>query len=254
MSSTNALRVEIASELNRALTDPFGNSGETFNQAVTRAINQAQWHYESTRFRFNEVRRFQFATTANGQTDYSLPANFISMDSLEIIRTGQYVPVTRASLEEINKLNYLPSMTAAAGLPSLYAISGNILVLGVAPNGAYTLAGTYIKRIHHVSATDSTTAVLPVAGGSYSLTVTTTTSHKNRINGWTTDARELIKARAIAYLKIFYQNDSDAKQEMAIFAAKGENYLSVREAQAFKAMADETFDALATGRIKPYCI
>jgi len=60
---TNYLRARIASELNRSLADAFGNSGETFATAVNRAINQAIAHYESQPFRWNKIRRSEWATS-----------------------------------------------------------------------------------------------------------------------------------------------------------------------------------------------
>lgn len=249
---TNYLRARIASELNRSLADLFGNSGETFATAVNRAINQAIAHYESQPFRWNKVRRLEFATTTAYAPNTSLPADFISMNRLEMIYSGRYYEICRGTTEEVNDINSQPSLTSiSSSIPYKYTIDQNVLVLGPPTNAARTLVASYIKRFLPTSITDSTTAIV-VMGGNYSLTVTTTTSHKNRLNGWTTDGADLIVARAKADLKINYLANPDAIQEMAVIASKGEDFLSVAEKQAYTALADETFDSQSTGKVRKY--
>ena len=117
------------------------------------------------------------------------------MNSLEVIYSGQYNEIPRGTVEEVNELNYKPSLTSVSiSIPIRYTIDQNVLVLGPPTNAARTLVASYVKRFLPTSVTDSTTTVV-VVGGNYSLTVTTTTSHKNRLNGWTTDGADLIALR-----------------------------------------------------------
>lgn len=253
---TNYLRTRVASELNRSLADAFGNANETFAQCVNRAINQAISHYESQPFRWNQVRRFEWAATVAYTGEYTLPANFLSMTRLEITHSGRYVEIPRRTLEEIDRINDMPSASLtgiSTALPSFYAIDGNVAILAPPPNAAKSLAASYIKRYLPTSCTDSTTTKL-VFAGSLTVTPTTTTSHKNRLNGWTTDADDLICARAKAIIRIDYLNDTAAIQEMSIIASKGEDFLSAAEMQAYSMLADERFDMQATGRVKKYGI
>jgi len=253
MSSTDAMRLRLASELNRALTDSFGNSGETFATVLNREINAAQKHYESTRFRFNEIRRSEFKTTAAGVRQYSLPADFVFMDQLRVKYGSSFLPITKIGVDELDEMDTLISATANSGIPSKYAVYGNTLQLYPAPGGAYTLVASYIRRFLPTSVTGSYTAVIPLSG-SYSLTVTTTASHNNRINGWTTDGEALIRHRAKASIRINYLKDPAAMQEAAALAMGRQAFLSVQEQQAFQALNDQTFDALATGRVRAWKI
>lgn len=253
MSSTDALRARIASELNRALTDTFGNSGEVFATVVNREINSAIKYYESTRFRWNEVRRFDFATTAAGVRQYSLPANFIMIDTLKIKYAGNLLDISKIGIEELDQIDTLISATSNSGIPSRYNVYGNAIQLYPAPGGAYTLVASYIRRFLPTSVTGSYTSVIPISG-TYSLTVTSSTSHVNRINGWTTDGEALIRARAKAAIKINYLKDALAIQEAAGLALGGKMFLCISEQQEFDSLADETFDALSSGLIRPYPI
>lgn len=254
MSDTNALRTRIASELNRALTDSFGNSGETFATVVNREINAAIKHYESAAFRWNRKRRSEIITTANGTTNYSLPPSFISMRKLEIIYQGYFYEICKGSPEDIDCLNYRASMTAGAvSIPLKHTIDGNILVIAPPANAALTLAASYVYRVPATSLTGSYTAVIPIAG-SYSFTVTTTASHNNQINGWTTDGEELIRERAKASIRVRYLKTESAMAEAANMSASREPFLSALEKMAFQSLHDETFDAASTGKVRPYRI
>lgn len=251
MSTTDVLRARIASELNRPLTGSFGNSGETFAIVVNREINAAIRHYQSQPFRWNQVMNSETNTTVSGTRSYSLPADFLSMTTLKLIYNGNYIPVKRASFEWIDARD--TKVTAFTGIPTRYAIYSNILRLFPAPNGAYTLVASYTKRFLPTSVTGSYTAVIPVAG-SYTMTVTTTASHNNRLNGWTTDGSALIRARATAAIKINYLKNTQAIAEFEGILSRREPYLCAAEAVAYQQLVDETFDIVATGLIKAYPI
>ncbi len=251
MSDTNTLRNRIASELQFPLTNSFGLTSETFATAVNRCINDAIAHYESTRFRFNERKGFDFATGVAGTRSYSLPADFISMDSLKVKYADSQLLLDKCSWEELDAKDTQISGNSR-GIPCEYAIGGNVVKLWPIPNSVtMTFQASYIRRFLPTSVTGSYTAVMPMAG-SYSLTVTTTASHNNRLNGWTTDAKDLIRARAVADIKINYRRNPVAIREMQQLFASREAFLSIHERQAFERLADETFDAVSTGRIEPY--
>lgn len=254
LKDTNYLRTRIASELNRELSNAFGNAGETFAAVVNRAINQAIDHYASQPFRWNQVRRSQWTSTVAYTGEYTLPPDFLSMNRLEITHGGRYLEICRSTLDEVEEINNKPSASltgVSSAIPSKYAIDGNVVILAPAPNSAKTLAASYIKRYLPTSITDSTTTKL-VFAGSLTITPTTTTSHKNRINGWTTDGDDLIVARAKAYIRINYLNDQAAIQEMAVIAGGGEDFLSAAEMQAYSALSDEAFDMQSTGKVRKY--
>lgn len=198
------------------------------------------------------VRRSEFGTTTAYTANMSLPADFIAMRSLEVIYAGRYYNIPKITIAQADQINFQPSLTSiSTTIPVGYAVDQNVLVIAPPTTVARTLAASYIKRFLPTSATDSTTTVVAV-GGNYSLTVTTTTSHKNRLNGWTTSGDDLICARAKADIKINYLLDPAAIQEMAVIAGKGEDFLSVAEKQAYTSLSDETNDALSTGRVKKY--
>lgn len=251
-NDTNALRAQIASELNRSLADLFGNSGETFAMAVNREINNAIAHYESQPFRWNAVYRSQWATSTAYTPAVTIPPDFIEMRRLEIIYNGRFYPLEKVTLDEVSRTNFAPSLTAySTALPGRYAIYGNSILLAPPTNAARTLAATYTKRYLPTSCTGSETT-MHVFAGSLTVCVTSSGSHKNRTNGWTTDGAPLIRARAKASLRINYLSDGDAVQELSVIAARGEAFLSAMEAFAYKALADKTFDAYAIGKIKGY--
>lgn len=251
MSDTNAIRARIASELGRELSLSYGNSGETFGTAVNREINAAIKHYEATRFRFNERNNVEWTTTVAGTRNYSLPPDFLKMDTLKLVRSGQYQKIMPSDWTEIDDKDLIVAGTSR-GIPDEYAIHGNVLRLYPVPQAAYTLVGSYIARTLPTSLTGSQTAQIPF--GSYSLTVTSTASHNNQINGWTTDGEELIRSRAKAAVRINYMKNPQAISEMQAMVVGGQPFLSMQEKIAYGSLAGKTFSALATGRIQGYAL
>lgn len=248
MSDTDTMRARIASELNRSLTDSFGNGSETFATAVNREINSSIQHYEANRMRWNEVYANEFATTVDGTRSYSLPANFVVMDSLKIVYNGNYITLERRSNEWVEQRD--SKQSALTGVPGKYTLYGNVARPFPVPNGAYTLVASFIKKELPTSITGSFTAVIPAAG-SYSLTVTTTASHNNRTNGWFQDGEALIRSRTVAALEVHYLRKANAIREMQALAIRGMTYLSAREVAAFNSLNDKTHDMLSTGMIEP---
>lgn len=245
---TVALRARIADELNRQASDIVGSPSLSVGLIVNREINSAIQHYESTRFRWNERREHEFATTVANTRAYSLPASFVKMDSLKLIYSGGYIGLASKTWDQIEEQDR--RVTGSPGLPKDYVIYGNVARLYPVPNGAYTLVGSYIQRVRPTSLTGSYCAIVTMGGAS--LTATTTASHNSQLNGWTTDGEELIRARAKASLRIRYFREDGAIAEMAGLQATRETFLSVEERVAYERLADETNDATTTGRVVPY--
>lgn len=250
MSDTNTLRARIASELNRQPTDIIGTPSLSVGYVINREINSAIQHYESNRFRWNERREDEFAVTVSGQRTYSLPADFISMDTLKVVDSNYYVtlqPRTWGYLENQDR-----DINTSEGTPDEYALYGNVLRVYPVPNDSMTLVASYIYRHPPTSLTGSYCAVITMGGGS--LTISTTASHNNRMNGWTTDGEELIRARAVASIEINYLKNIDNIGEMRQLSATNKPFLSIREYSAYERLIDETKDFQASGRVRPYTL
>ncbi len=248
MTDTNNLRARIAEELEREPSDIIGSPSLSVGLVINREINNAIRHYESTRFRWNETRESEFATTVSGTRTVALPANLVRMDTLKVIYSATYIPLNRRTWDYIEEQDRL--VTGAPGVPADYVIYGNILRLYPVPNQALTLVGSFIHRVRPTSLSGSYCAVVTMGGGS--MTATSSASHINRLDGWTTDGEELIRARAVAAIEINYLKNETAKIEMGGLAAAREAFLSVREKQAYERLVDEAQDAGATGLISPY--
>lgn len=248
MTDTANLRARIIEELNRQPSDIIISPSLSVNLIVNREINRSIRHYESTRFRWNERREQTLFTTTSGTRTYSLPADFVRMDTMKIAYSGAYIPVRMRTWEEIEEQDR--DITGSTGLPTRGVIYGNIIRLFPVPNQSLTAIGSYMNRVRPTSLTGSFCSVVTMGGGS--LTATTTASHNNRLDGWTTDGEELIRARSKAAFKINYEKHEGAIAEMRMLLAAKEPYLSIQERLAYERLADETNDALASGRVKPY--
>ena len=249
MSDTVHLRARIADELNRQESDIIGSPSLSVGYVINREINEAIRHYESTRFRWNELREVTIASTTSGGRYVSLPADFVKMDSLKLIYSGgdSYIRLKKRTWDELEEADR--EVSASDGPPTRYAFYANHLRLFPVPDQAYTLVGSYIRRFRPTSLSGSYCAVVTMGGGS--LTATSTASHNNHLDGWTTDGEALIRARARASIEINYLNNAGAKIEAGQLALNGLTYLSLNERSAFERLADETQDAQSTGRIRP---
>lgn len=250
MSNTEALRQRIADELEREPSDIIGSPSLSVGYVINREINSAIRHYESSRFRWNETRESEWVTTSSGTRTYALPAGFIRMDTLKLKYNNAYItlhPRVWDDLEERDR-----QVTGASGIPYEYAIYGNILRVYPIPNQSLTLVGSFLTRTRPTSLSGSYCAVVTMGGSS--MTATSTASHNNRMDGWTTDGEELIRARAAAAVSINYLRDQDAIGEMRGLLAMREPYLSIRERLAYERLSDEAQDATGAGIIRPYGI
>jgi hypothetical protein len=248
MTDTNNLRARIAEELDRQPSDIIGSPSLSVGLVVNREINNAIRHYESSRFRWNEVRESEFAATVSGTRTYSLPANFVSMDTLKLKYNNSYINVRHRVWHDIEDRDR--QITGSLGIPSDFTIYGNVVRFYPVPNQAMTLVASYIKRFRSSSLTGSFCSIVTMGGGS--LTATSTASHNNPLNGWTTDGEELVRARAVAAVEINYLKNEGAIQEMRSLVAMREPYLSVRERLSYERLADEVQDAHGAGIVRPY--
>lgn len=248
MSDTNNLRARIAEELDRQPSDIIGSPSLSVGLVINREINNAIRHYESSRFRWNETRESEFATTVNGTRTYALPADFVRMDTLKLKYNNAFITVHARVWDDIEERDR--QITGSLGIPHDFTIYGNILRLYPVPNQSLTLVGSYLHRIRPTSLTGSYCAVVTMGGGS--LTATSTASHNNRLDGWTTDGESLIRSRAVAAFEINYAKNEAAKLEMGALMQNREAYLSIRERQAYERLSDEAQDAQAAGIVRPY--
>lgn len=248
MSDTNNLRARIAEELDRQPSDIIGSPSLSMGLVICREINNAIRHYESTRFRWNEVRNEEFATTTASTRTVSLPPKIVKMDSLKLVDNDAYVTLDNLTWDQIEEMDR--DVTGSDGTPTKFTVYGNVLRFFPVPDDTYTLVGSYIRRYLPTSLTASYCSVITMGGAS--LTVTSTASHHNRLDGWTTDGEELIRARAIAAVEINYLKVEGSITEMRGLALAREPYLSVREKIAYESLRDEALDLQSSGHIAPY--
>ncbi len=249
MSDTSALRLRIAEELDRQPSDIIGSPSLSVGLVVNREINNAIKHYESSRFRWNEVRNSQIGVTVNGTRTYSLPADFIRMDTLKLEYNNAYITLHPRVWEDIEEKDR--QISGSKGIPYEFTIYGNVLRVYPVPNQALSLVGSYLARVGSPTSLTGSFCAITMMGGA-SFTATTTASHNNRLNGWTTDGEELIRARAVAAVEINYLKTPDVISEMRMLLTHREPYLSIRERLAFERLSDEAQDAMAAGIIRPY--
>lgn len=237
MSDTNSLRQVIADQLERQPSDFIGSPSLSVGYVINREINHAIQHYESTRFRWNEVREAAIATTVSGTEAYSLPADLVRLDTLKVILSATRFRLNPVPWEDIEDR---ARESGAQGLPQDYVIYGNMVRVWPVPNASLSMVGSYIRRFRPTSLTGSY-CLLIVMGGA-SLSATTTASHNNRLNGWTTDGAELIRERAAAAVEIKYFHNQESRIEAGALAQAGLPFLSVLERHAFDRVALERED------------
>jgi hypothetical protein len=248
MTDTNNLRARIAEELDRQPSDIIGSPSLSVGLVVNREINNTIRHYETSRFRWNEVRESEFGTTVSGTRTYSLPANFVHMDTLKLKYNNSYINVRHRVWHDVEDRDR--QITGSLGIPSDFAIYGNVVRFYPVPNQAMTMVASYIKRFRPASLTGSFCSIVTMGGGS--LTATSTASHNNPLNGWTTDGEALVRGRAIAAIEANYLKVDGTFAEMRLLAAAGQPYLSVREKLAYESLVDEAQDAHSAGVVRPY--
>lgn len=147
---------------------------------VANAISSAIKHYENERWWFLEDDTAT-ATVAN-QAFYNLPSNNLFLDSLIITISGSKEPLDRVNYEEINRKD----TGTITGYPSEWAYYKNQIRFYPVPNGTYTLTYNYVLSLADLS-----------DGAS---------------NAWTTDAKDLIRFRALKELYAIVIKDAENAQ------------------------------------------
>jgi hypothetical protein len=208
MTTRGTLKTEILDDMER--------SASTDGARVLSAISTAIKFYQPKRFFFNESRSITFSTV-DGTDSYSfgtdITTEFYSIDGVFILEgTDQH---------RVRRIDYLPleeliESTPAEGRPTCYAYINRALRFYRCPDAVYTV------RINgHIKAAE------PAAD-------------ETADNVWFTEAYELIRSRAKAYLYAHVYMDP----QMAVLMRQAES-------EAFGVLRAASTDKLASGDIVP---
>lgn len=219
MTTLATMRTRIADELELS-----GGGAEIPARLIDAEILSAIRHYETDRMRWNEAQHSKVATTTAATRIYTFSASWLKFDAIKIVDNGSYIPLKLKTWAEIEDMDLDES--GSESTPTCYAIHSNTVRLYPVPDGPYTLIGSGVRRLTELSGDTDT-------------------------NGWMTYGEELIRARARASIRINLLGDARSKAELAVVRNP---FLSAQEERAYSMMRDETLDALATRRIRPYAI
>lgn len=211
----------IAAEL-RGRTDLSSN--------ISDAIRSAIQHYETFVLPWNQIRDWKAFTTVSGTQWYSLTSNFLRFAHFKLTYNNHYISLIPKTLQWIEEQD--TAVSPSTGAPNFYTIFANEVRLFPTPSGSYTAVGHYISRLATLSA--STTAAA---------------------NSWLTSGEPLIRARAVADIRINLLNQSLAISELSMMMQTGEDgYLSVREKQAHQSVLRDTRAKSGTGKLQAHHI
>ena len=203
MSTYLQMQQRIADDLDRT------DLSSQIQKAITRAIK----HYSRKRFWFNETTG-TFSTVADQEWYSSIPTDIKEIDDAIItVSTNRQYPLDRRTNGYINTINW--GGNAWTGYPQDYAYFKGQIRLYPVPNDVYTITLFYQQEFAELSADADT-------------------------NAWTTDAEDLIEARARWWLYKRVIRDFEEARE-----AKTE------EAEALDILEEETIRQISTGRIRP---
>lgn len=139
---------------------------------INLAIGRAIQHYESEGFWFKETTgTFACVASQKAYTTSSIPSDIAEIDYMEVRVSGNDYPITQISYEEIESIDF----SGQTGIPSRYAYYKQSLYLYPIPNSTYTVTISYKKEYTALSADSDT-------------------------NDWTTEAEDLIEARALWWI------------------------------------------------------
>lgn len=153
---------------------------------IATAITDAIDYYSREKFYFLEGRAT--ASTVNGEAFVAVPSDMQSLDSLLITISGSKSPIERVNYIEIDEMD----SGSYTGSPSMWAYYADQIRLYPVPNAVYTITLSYHKKLSALS--------------------------DNGSNAWTTDARNLIRHRAVWDIYLNYLKAED----MARFAKASE--------------------------------
>lgn len=203
MSTFSDMRSRIADDLNRS----------DLTTQINKAINRAIEHYENNRFWFNETTG-TFVTVANQQaysTSDGLPSDIAEIDVVKITFSSTDKPeLTRRSYQWLQETD----ISAVTGRPSDYAWYKSNLYLYQIPNSIWTVTISYQKTYSALSGDSDT-------------------------NDWTTDAEDLIEARARWWLYKRVIKDMEEAESAKL-----------EELEALRALQAKTTKLISTGKIR----
>lgn len=206
MSTLGALRTEITDDIARI----------DLSAQISSAITAAVVHYQEKRFYFNETETATFVTVA-AQSSYSssddadIP-NFIELDDISLSDGSNAFDLRPASPAEMKRLLALSS----SGRPYRYSYFQSKFHLYPVPDAVYTLT-----PIGHII-------------------IAAPASDAEADNPWMTEAYELIRCRAKAYLCAHVTMDLEMASTM--ITAEADAYAMLRRKTAKKQLA--TTDAV----------
>lgn len=163
MSQLSQVRSRIADDINRS------DLGTQIDVAINRAIE----HYEKDYFWFKD-KTATFSTVASQEVytsaDSGYPTDLSEIDYVEVSISSNYqYEVVPTDFKDIQHKN--PGSTTLTGYPTNYALYNENMYLYPTPNGAYGITVYYQQKY-------------------------TALSNDTDTNDWTTDAEDLIEARA----------------------------------------------------------
>ncbi len=155
-------------QLKSAIATELAEGWSSSDSRIADAISQAVADYQDEAFYFNEGLDASIATVASQQS-YSLPADFLKPDLVQITVGGRKYTIVPLPYEELQERD--AASLSVSSYPDRYAIYEQKLYLYPRPNGAYAI--TLHRR--------------------YALAVP---GNDNSSNAWTADAEELVRQAA----------------------------------------------------------
>lgn len=125
---------------------------------IKRAINNSIKLVEAQRFWFNEAQGT--LTAVANQTYVSVPADFLSLDRLELTRGSADYALSEQPFDWVRDMN----ATRASGAPTHFAYYQDRFELAVRPDSAYLLPVYYLKSLPALSADSDSNAWTNEAG------------------------------------------------------------------------------------------
>lgn len=200
------------------------------NSNISDAIRSAIQHYETFNLPWNQIRDWAAFTTVDGRRYYSLTANFIKFTTFKVAYNLHYITQIPKTLEWIDERD--TQVTPSTGAPQFYAIYNNEVRLWPVPNGSFSAIGNYINRLATLSASTS-----------------------GATNAWLDRGEKLIRARAVADIRLNVLNQDRAVGELSMMMQTGEHkYLSLREKQAHMSVLRESRAKSSTGKLQAHHI
>lgn len=210
MTTRGTLKTEILDDLER--------SSAADGTRVLAAISSAIKFYQPKRFFFNESRSVTFTTSAN-DWDYTfgtggdITTEFYRVDAAFVVENGNNYKLSRRDYRDIELLN---DSNATSNRPYDWAWVDRQMVLYPIPDDTYT-----IRLVGHIKYAE------PAADDTAD-------------NEWFTEAYELIRCRAKAYLYAHVYPDPP----MAALMQAGEQ-------QALRSLQEATMAKAGMGEIEP---